>query len=119
MLSYRDSFHAVIDGVSRDDTLLSGIELGVKGGNILVYGVPKSDLTPIPLFNLFRKDMRLITCRLYQRSFKKAIELLSEGRIHVNPMITHRVNLEDFPGLVSKIAQGKEKAIKIIVNVED
>lgn len=119
MSSYRDSFHAVVDGVSREDTLSSGIELGAKGGNILVYGVPKPDLTPIPLFNLFRKDMRVITCRLYQRSFKKAIELLSEGRIHVKPMITHRIALKDLPELIAKIAQGQEKAIKIIVNTED
>ncbi len=117
MSSYRDRFHTVIDGVGREDTVASGIELGAKGGSVVIYGVPKLEPTPVPLFNLFKKDMRLITSRLYQRSFQKAIELLSEGRIHVKPMITHRVSLSEFPALVTRIAQGQEKAIKIIVNV--
>lgn len=115
---YINRFDAIIDGVSIEKTLSYGIELGTKGGIIVVYGVPVSNSTPIALLDLFKKDMKIITSRLYSRSFKEAIRLLNEGKINGKPMITHRVSLEDFPALISRIASGQEKSIKVIVNVE-
>lgn len=115
--NYRNVFDAVIDGVSGDQTISSAIEIGNIGGTIVLYGVPRSGLTEIPLLDLFKKDMKLITSRLYPRSFKKAIELMKEGMIKVEPMITHRVELEDFPNLLSRIISGQERAIKIIIKV--
>ena len=63
--------------------------------------------------------MKLITSRLYPRSLDDAIALLQNGHIKAGPMITHRVDLNDFPDLISRISSGEEKAIKIIVNVEE
>ena len=116
---YINSFNAIIDGVSIDETLASGSELGDRGGIIVVYGVPKPDLTAIPLLDLFKKDMKIKTSRLYPRSLKDAIALLKDGKINTGPMISHRVSLEDFPGLISRVISGEEKAVKIIVNVEE
>ncbi|MFC1694455.1 zinc-binding dehydrogenase, partial [Candidatus Latescibacterota bacterium] len=112
-------FNAVIDGVSIEETISFGIEISNMGANIVVYGVPKPDLTGIPLLDLFKKDMKLITSRLYPRSFKKAVELMERGMIKVEPMITHRVQLNDFSNLLSRINSGQEKAIKIIVKVKE
>ncbi|MBA7641142.1 hypothetical protein ES703_48815 [subsurface metagenome] len=56
-----------------------------------MYGIPQSDLMEIPLLDLFRKDMKLITCRLYRISLKKAIELMEERMPTIELMITHRV----------------------------
>jgi hypothetical protein len=56
-----------------------------------VYGIPQSDLMEIPLLDFFRKDMKLITCRWYRISLKKAIELMKERMPTIKLMITHRV----------------------------
>ena len=56
-----------------------------------MYGIPQSDLMEIPLLDFFRKDMKLITCRLYSISLKKAIELMEERMPTIELMITYRV----------------------------
>lgn len=83
--NYLSEFHAVIDGVGLGQTVLLASELGDIGGIVVVYGVPQSGLTEIPLLDLFKKDMKLLTSRLYPRSFGKAMAVdLARFNIQVN-----------------------------------
>jgi len=56
-----------------------------------VYVTLQSDLIEIPLLDLIRKGMELITFCFYRISPKKAIELIEERMPTIPPTITPRV----------------------------
>jgi len=115
--SYLDIFDLIIDGVACQQTLSSATDISTVGGKIVIYGVPQTDSVSISLISLFKKNVSLVPSRLYPRSFKSPIALLETGLINIDSVITHRIRMEDLPGLLPKIIADKEKTIKVIINM--
>ena len=113
---FEKSFDVVIDGIGTHDSVNHALAACARGARIVVYGVPAGDVT-WPLRVAFSKDVTLATCRLYDSDFSTAIQLVSEGRLRVRDLITHRVPLEGAPGLLSRILDGSEAGIKVMISV--
>jgi len=107
-------FNVVIDGVGTAETVADALAACARGGRIVVYGVPKGDIT-FALKTAFTKDVVLATSRLYDADFDTAIRLVADGRVRVKEIITHRVRLEDAPPLFARILDGAESAIKVMM----
>jgi len=108
-------FDIVIDGVGSEKSVQDALTACARGGRIVVYGVPKGDIV-FPLKVAFSKDVALATSRLYDADFELAIRLMAEGRIRAKEMITHRIPLAEAPALFSRILDGEEQAIKIMIS---
>ncbi|MCE5307467.1 MAG: zinc-binding dehydrogenase [Acidobacteriales bacterium] len=108
-------FDMVIDGVGTNDTVNKALAACVRGGRIVVYGVPAGDIN-YPLKVAFSKDVTLATSRLYNSNFDVAIRLVAEGRLRLTGIITHRVTLDQAPALLLNLIDGKEKAIKVMIS---
>jgi threonine dehydrogenase-like Zn-dependent dehydrogenase len=81
----------------------------------VVYGVPKGDIV-LALKVVFSKDITLATSRLYDADFRLAMRLMAEGKIRAKDIITHRISLAEAPPLFSRVLDGKEQAIKIMIS---
>ncbi len=114
---YESAFTQIIDGVGIPDTLALGIALGAPGAALTVYGVPAPGDLPVAVLDAFKKDMTLVTSRLYPRPLDRAIALIAEGKLHFEPMITHRTTLEGLPELIEKAANREIDSIKIMIKV--
>ena len=112
--SLEKQFDVVIDGVGNEESVRNALTACGRGGRIVVYGVPPGDIT-FPLKVAFSKDVTLATSRLYDANFDVAIRLVAEGKIKLKEIVTHRVALEDAPGLLGRIIDGKESAIKVVI----
>lgn len=110
-------FDLVIDGVGNEATVLDALSACSRGGRIVVYGVPPGDIR-YPLKVAFSKDVTLSTSRLYDANFEVAQRLVTEGRVRVKDIITHRVSLEDAPALIASVLEGREPAIKVMISPE-
>jgi L-iditol 2-dehydrogenase len=108
-------FDIVIDGVGSEGSVQDAIAACARGGRIVVYGVPQGDIV-LALKVAFSKDLALATSRLYDADFNLAIRLMAEGKICVKDMITHRITLAEAPPLFSRILDGEEHAIKIMIS---
>jgi len=108
-------FDMVIDGVGTNDTVNKALAACVRGGRIVVYGVPAGDIN-YPLKVAFSKDVTLATSRLYNANFDVAIRLVAEGKLRLTDIITHRVTLDEAPALLLSLIDGKEKAIKVMIS---
>lgn len=108
-------FDIVIDGVGSEGSVQDALVACARGGRIVVYGVPKGDIN-LALKAAFTKDLTLATSRLYDANFDLAIKLMADGKIAVRDIITHRIALAEAPPLVSRVLDGDEQAIKIMIS---
>jgi L-iditol 2-dehydrogenase len=112
---HEKQFDIVIDGVGSEGSVQDALLACARGGRIVVYGVPKGDIV-FALKVAFSKDIALSTSRLYDADFNVAIRLMAEGKICVKDMITHRITLAEAPPLFSRVIDGEERAIKIMIS---
>ena len=107
-------FDIVIDGVGSEASVQDALLACARGGRIVVYGVPQGNIV-LALKVAFSKDITLATSRLYDADFDLAIRLMAEGKICVKDIITHRITLAEAPALFSRVIDGEEQAIKIMI----
>ncbi|WP_239080393.1 zinc-dependent alcohol dehydrogenase [Paractinoplanes brasiliensis] len=79
---------------------------------VAIHSAPRE----IDLQRVFWRELRLLGARVYQRSdFDRAVDLLQQGRIPVDALITHVVPLEQTASAMDDLAAGR--AMKILVDV--
>jgi L-iditol 2-dehydrogenase len=108
-------YDLVIDGLGTGDSVNLALDACVRGGRIVVYGVPTGDIT-YPLKAAFAKDVTLVTSRLYDADFGPATALVASGQVRLRELITHRVDLAGAARLLPRVLAGAESAIKIMVS---
>ena len=63
--------------------------------------------------------MRLIGTAMYRvEDYLEAIRLVGEGLIEFNALITHRVPFSDYAGAYKLIEEQKDKAMKVMIEME-
>jgi L-iditol 2-dehydrogenase len=109
-----EQFDLVVDGVGTQSTMQAAIEASVRGGAIVVYGVPHPDTTA-NILAAFRKDLTVATSRLYGSDIDAAIELVAGNRIRVKEIVTHHVRLDETADLVARMLDHTERPIKAVI----
>ncbi len=85
-----------------------------KGGTYWITGLFHSDV-PMDLGKVVRSEIRVAGTICYTREeFKECLDLLEDGRINLEPMITHHFPLDKMQEAY-EIAQAR-KSIKIMIN---
>ncbi len=60
------------------------------GATVLLFSVPAPTATvPLPLFDVYKKELAIRGSFINPDTHLRAVELLSAGRINVEPLITH------------------------------
>ncbi|SNS18157.1 (R,R)-butanediol dehydrogenase / meso-butanediol dehydrogenase / diacetyl reductase [Anaerovirgula multivorans] len=91
------------------------IEVARTGGKIVTVGVYEKE-TSLNFNNIVFKDKHIIGSLGYAKDFAIAIDLINDGRINVEPLITGKIKIDDlikrgFDELINR----KEENIKILV----
>jgi L-iditol 2-dehydrogenase len=91
-----DKADLILECVGVQDTITQAIDFARKGSTIVVVGV----FGKIPLVNLGLvqdRELNLIGTLMYQRKdYERAIELVSNGKLHLDQMVTHRFPFKDY-----------------------
>lgn len=93
------------------------IDLCREAGRILVFGVPPETIDQVRWRDLLFKNITVHTSINpdFKRDFLLAMQWLSEGRIDVSPIITHRFPLSEIQQAFELFRDRKEGVIKVIV----
>ncbi|AKL94002.1 (R,R)-butanediol dehydrogenase BdhA [Clostridium aceticum] len=91
------------------------VEVARTGGKIVVVGVYEKE-TSLNFNSIVFKDKHIIGSLAYAGDFEIAIDLMNDGRIQADPLITGKIKIDD---LVEKgfneLVHRKEENIKILV----
>lgn len=109
----------VIECVGHADQQLNlCIDLCRHGGRLLSFGVPPATINGLRWRDLFFKNVTVHTSvgPDFRRDFPLAMQWISEGRVDVSPIITHRFPLSQIQEAFELFRDRRDGAIKVIVD---
>ena len=109
----------VYDCVGLSTTFSNSLNLIKKGGKITLIGMHANSFE---ISNILYLTTNNITVRgVYgynQDIFKIAINLLEQGKIMVDPLITKIIKLEEVPDIFEKLSKPEHDELKVIVELD-
>lgn len=103
-------------GVDRLAALLTGIDAVRRGGTLSVSGVYGGMTDPLPMLQMFDKQL---TLRMGQANVRRWVDdllplLSDDDPLGVHDFVTHRVPLADAPGAYAMFQEKRDGAIKVV-----
>jgi L-iditol 2-dehydrogenase len=113
-----DGADVIFECIGINATMKQAIEYARKGSDIIVVGV-FGDLGTINMGFVQDHELRLIGTAMYRvEDYKTAIDLVNEGLIEFDALITHRVKFRDYSTAYAIIDEQKDKAMKVMIDME-
>lgn len=121
IISYfgKDGADVIFECIGINPTMDQAITYARKGSDIVVVGV-FGDLGTINMGFIQDHELRLIGTAMYrEEDYIKAIELVSEGKIAFDPLITHHFSFDEYKKAYDVIDEEKDKAMKVIIIMDE
>ena len=102
-----------LECVGAVETFEQCVAIAGRGGTVLAFGAPpQGAMARISPFEIFARELRILGSYLNPHTNGRAVELIASGRLQLERLITHRLGLEEAPGLITAApAAGEVKAI--------
>ncbi len=105
----------VLEVVGATPTIQTAVACARKGGMLTLVG----NLAPtveMPLQAIVTRELSVFGSCASRGEYPACIELLEQGAIQVEPMITAKASLEEGPAWFAKLYQGEAGAMKVILD---
>lgn len=101
----------------REQVLNLCSDLGRKNADLLVFGVPPEEIDGVEWKKLFWRNQRIHTSvgPSFDADFPLAMRWIAEGRLDVNPIVTHRFSLDQIQEAFDTFYQHRDGALKVFV----
>lgn len=108
----------IFECVGINATMNQAIDLARKGSTIIVVGV-FAEYGTVNMGFIQDHELNVLGTAMYrEESYIKGIELVKEGLINFDPLITHRVKFRDFKKAYDIIDEQQDKAMKVLVEMD-
>lgn len=103
----------VIDAVGSQ--LEPALDLVRKAGRIVLFGMNEQARANVAQVRITRDELRLLGGFVGQDTlvFPPAIRLLEQGRINLEPLVTHRIGLPELPEAVEELRAGRAAKVEV------
>lgn len=89
---------------------------GVRiGGTIILVGIPAGNEYTLTASTARRKGLTIKFCRRMGEVYSRAIELVAQNRVKLDPLVTHRFSLEQTPEALRLQSNCEDGVIKAMV----
>ena len=83
----------------------------------MMVGIPREDRVSFMPDRMRRKELSLINVRRQNHCTQKAIDLVAQGTISVDYMVTHRFDPGDTAAVFDLVANYKDGVIKALIRL--
>ena len=112
-----DKADVIFECVGLTATIQQAVENARKGSEIVVVGV-FGDKAEIDFGLIQDRELYIMGTLMYTRSdFDKAIELVSNGRIRLEPLISRHFKFEEYIDAYRYIEEHKDRVMKVIIEL--
>ena len=102
----------VIDAVGSQ--LSTALDLVGKGGRIVLFGMNTHARTEIAQTKITRDELTVVGTYVGQDVFPDAIRILESGRIDFEPLVTHRVSVDDVERALDELRAGRAAKVEVL-----
>lgn len=107
----------VIEATGVMSALADAIRMARPGGRILMFGISSATEGALPFYDLYFKELTLINGRAAKpEDFTGMIELLDQGAVRLEPLVTHRMSLGDLEEAIRMVGDSEDRRLKIILD---
>jgi L-iditol 2-dehydrogenase len=83
------------EAAGTDDAVLASMRLVRPGGRVVLAGIPARDSTSFPASLARRKGLTIALVRRSRNALPRAIRLVEQGLVELDPLVTHRFPLTE------------------------
>lgn len=113
-----EGFQVGFEVAGVESSIRSLMECIEKGSRIVVVAVFAKD-PALSMFHLGEHELTLIGTMMYRHEdYLTAVEEVSSGRIHLEPLISNRFAFNQYDEAYRYIAQNREKCMKVMIDLE-
>lgn len=116
----RDTLHRITDGLGADVVIdavgsqfSTALQLVRKRGRIVLFGANTNATGSITQYDITRNQLQVLGAYVGQDVFPVAVRLLEQGTLDLEPLVTHRIKLDQLPEAVEDLRAGR--AVKVQV----
>lgn len=111
----RNGADVVIECVGKPFAVEQAFAAAGFAATILLFSVPGVDATvPLPLFDVYKKELRIVGSMINPDTHQRAVNLINSGRLELKKLITHTFDLEHMDEAIQM--QMSAESIKVVVH---
>ena len=103
-------------GGRQNESLLTAVRLTAARGRIVVVGSFADPTTAFPVAALKKHEQVLLGSHGHPASFQPVIELISDGRLRPQDMVSHAIPLDDIAEAFRMMDEKVEGVVKVVVH---
>ena len=107
----------VFECAGQQETIDQAVELLKPGGKFMLIGIPRTDSISLPVHKMRRKEITLINVRRQNKCTQSSVDLITDGKINIDFMITHRFKLKDTQQAFDFVSEYRDGVVKAIIQV--
>jgi 2-desacetyl-2-hydroxyethyl bacteriochlorophyllide A dehydrogenase len=106
----------VIESTGVMASIAAAIRMARFGGRVLLFGISNAKTGDLPFYDLYWKELMLINSRAATaEDFPAMIDMVARGVVRLEPLITHRMGLDDLGAALGMLEDGNDRRLKIIL----
>ncbi|HEY4884903.1 MAG TPA: alcohol dehydrogenase catalytic domain-containing protein [Myxococcales bacterium] len=113
-----DKADLIFECVGVQKTVEQAVSVARKGTDVIVVGV-FGDKPVVDMGTVQNRELRLVGTLMYQQpDWVKAIALIEQGKVNLEPLVTDRFAFADYQKAYEYIDANRERAMKVMIVVE-
>ncbi len=92
------------------------LELLKPGGKLMIIGIPEFNTWLFPVDKMRRKEVTIRNVRRQNETLDETLELISENRVNLDPMVTHRFPFDQTKGAFDLVADYRDGVMKAMID---
>ncbi|NBB94679.1 MAG: alcohol dehydrogenase catalytic domain-containing protein [Planctomycetes bacterium] len=108
---------ACVEAAGEQSTLNEGVKLLKPGCTLAVVGIPEVDRVSFEVASMRRHELTIQNVRRQNQCVEPAVKLVAAGEVNLDPMVTHRVDLDETAEIFDIVADYNDNAVKAMIEI--
>ena len=101
----------------RQETLDQAVDMLKPGGTLMLIGIPRAERISFCPDSIRRKEISMVNVRRQNHCTQKAMDLIAEGKVDLDFMITHTFEFNQSQRAFDLVADYKDGVVKALIKV--
>ncbi|MBP8605303.1 MAG: alcohol dehydrogenase catalytic domain-containing protein [Phycisphaerae bacterium] len=112
-----DGIDVVFECAGQQETLDQAVKILKPGGKLMLIGIPRQDTIHFSPDQIRRKEIAILNVRRQNHCTQKAIDLLADGRVNLDFMITHTFSFDQTQKAFDLVSGYRDGVVKALIRV--